>query len=185
MKKLEYTTLATNQEIEQLLALQQSNLPNNISPDEALAQGFVTVEHDFELMKAMNDAEAHIIAKDGEAVVGYCLVMLESFQDRIPVLQPMFDLFATLHYKEKPLSNYNFFVMGQVCVDKAYRGQGVFDGMYAALGETYGDKYDFVITEIATRNIRSIKAHQRVGFELLHQYTDPRGEAWDIVLWEF
>lgn len=180
-----YTTLNTHQEIEQLLALQQSNLPANISPEEAIEQGFVTVEHDFELMQAMNNAEAHIVAKDGDKVVGYCLVMLDSFQDRIPVLQPMFDLFVTLNYQGKPLNDYHFFVMGQVCIDKAYRGQGVFDGMYAQLGKTYAHKYDFVITEVATRNQRSIKAHQRVGFDLLHHYVDPRGEAWDIVLWEF
>ncbi|EAY27638.1 GNAT family N-acetyltransferase [Microscilla marina] len=185
MKQLVYTTLHGPQEIKQLLALQQRNLPVNISTSEAHEQGFVTVEHDFELMQAMNSTEAHIIAKDGDTVVGYCLVMLESFQDRIPVLQPMFDLFGNLSYRQKPLSDYCFFVMGQVCIDKAYRGQGVFDGMYAQLGQVYGSKYDFVVTEVATRNQRSIKAHARVGFQLLHQYTDPRGEAWDIILWDF
>ncbi|OJJ22445.1 GNAT family N-acetyltransferase [marine bacterium AO1-C] len=185
MTQINYTLLTTDAEIHQLLALQQSNLPKSISSEEAQNQGFVTVEHNFELMKAMNDAEAHVIAKNEQEVVGYCLVMLSSFQDRIPVLQPMFALLDGLNYKNKSLSEYQYFVMGQVCIDKAYRGQGIFDGLYLNLKQNYLNKYDFVVTEVATRNVRSIKAHQRVGFELLHRYTDPRGEEWDVIIWDF
>ena len=185
MTPINYTLLATPAEIDQLLDLQKSNLPQNISAPEAQSQGFVTVEHDFELLKAMNDAEAHVIAKDQQQVVGYCLVMLASFQDRVPVLQPMFALLDGLSYQNKSLTTYQYFVMGQVCVAKDHRGRGIFDGMYQGLKQYYHQKYDFVVTEVATRNIRSIKAHQRVGFELLHCYTDPRGEEWDVILWDW
>lgn len=185
MPEIQYSLLNTEAEIHQLLALQQSNLPQNISGEEAKSQGFLTVEHDFDLMKAMNDAEAHVIAKDQGQVIGYCLVMLSSFQDRIPVLQPMFALLDGLSYHQKLLVDYQYFVMGQVCIDKNYRGQGVFDGLYQNLARHYHQKYDFVVTEVATRNVRSIKAHQRVGFELLHRYTDPRGEEWDVIIWNW
>ena len=185
MSEIQYSLLSTEAEIHQLLALQQSNLPQNISGEEAKSQGFVTVEHNFDLMKAMNDAEAHVIAKDQGQVIGYCLVMLSSFQDQIPVLQPMFALLDGLSYHQKLLAEYQYFVMGQVCIDKNYRGQGVFDGLYQSLAQHYHQKYDFVVTEVATRNVRSIKAHQRVGFELLHRYTDPRGEEWDVIIWNW
>lgn len=185
MSTIKYTLLSTDDEIHQLLALQQANLPKKITHEEAKEQGFVTVEHDFELMQAMNNAKAHVIAKDQDTIVGYCLVMLESFQDRIEVLQPMFEVFSHLTYQEKALLEYRFFVIGQICVDKAYRGQGIFDGMYQALQKQYTQQFDFVVTEVATRNVRSSKAHDRVGFELLHRYTDPRGEEWDIILWDW
>ena len=185
MTQINYTLLTTDTEIHQLLALQQSNLPQNISSQEAQSQGFVTVEHDYALMKAMNDAEAHVIAKDQQTVIGYALVMLSSFQDRIPVLQPMFALLDGLNFKDKQLSDCQYFVMGQVCIDKNYRGQGIFDGLYENLQKNYHQKYEFVVTEVATRNVRSIKAHQRVGFELLHRYTDPRGEEWDVIVWDW
>jgi RimJ/RimL family protein N-acetyltransferase len=45
-------------------------------------------------------------------------------------------------------------------------------------------KYDFVITEIATHNTRSLRAHEKVGFRLLHNYTDATDE-WDVVLWNW
>jgi RimJ/RimL family protein N-acetyltransferase len=44
--------------------------------------------------------------------------------------------------------------------------------------------YDFVLTEIATRNTRSIRAHEKVGFQLLHRFSDEK-EQWDIVVWDW
>ncbi len=38
--------------------------------------------------------------------------------------------------------------MGQVAVAAGYRGQRVFDRMYAKLREAYMDRYDFVATEV-------------------------------------
>ena len=40
--------------------------------------------------------------------------------------------------------------------------------------ELMKDKYDFVITEIATLNTRSIRAHEKVGFELLNRFKDEK-----------
>ena len=41
-------------ELEQILDLQQRNLPKNISQEEREKEGFVTVEHDLDLLRAMN-----------------------------------------------------------------------------------------------------------------------------------
>lgn len=53
------------------------------------------------------------------------------------------------------------------------------------LTKTILHKYDFAITEIHKSNIRSIKAHARIGFELIHSYKDPNGDEWDIVIWDW
>ena len=55
--------------------------------------------------------------------------------------------------------------MGQVAVAAGYRGQRVFDRMYAKLREAYLDSHDFVVTEVSARNPRSLAAHYRVGFK--------------------
>ena len=51
-------------ELEQILELQQRNLPKTISEDESAKEGFVTVEHTLNLLKSMNDVCGHIIAVD-------------------------------------------------------------------------------------------------------------------------
>ncbi len=78
----------------------------------------------------------------------------------------------------------SYLVMGQVYIDKAYRGRGVFDGIYAKMQAEFSSKYDYLITEIASRNTRSRRAHQRVGFEHLLSYSADR-EQWELVLWDW
>lgn len=42
---IEYTTAKTNEEILQILELQKSNLPQNLTDEQKATQGFVTVLH--------------------------------------------------------------------------------------------------------------------------------------------
>ena len=59
-----YTTASTTEELLQILSLQRMNLKSSISAEEMNQEGFVTVEHDLDLLKRMNNACPHIIAKD-------------------------------------------------------------------------------------------------------------------------
>src|SRR5688572_31303460 len=133
-------------------------------------QGFVTVEHTLDNLQKMNEIEPHIIAKIDRQVIAYLLAMTPAFQDSLPVLKPMFQVFESLRYKGKAVAACRYIVVGQVCVDKVYRGQGILANCYQAYKNIFQPKYDFAITEIATRNIRSINAHKRIGFNELHRY---------------
>lgn len=181
---IHFTTVSNQLELEGILSLQAKNLPTNISEKEAKEQGFVTVQHDLELLSAMNHPYPHIIAKKNDHVVGYTLVMLPAFGNAIPILRPMFEKIDTLRFKNKPLMDTNYFVMGQVCVDKTCRRQGVFSGLYQQMKEEMSSKFDCIITEVATRNIRSMNAHQHVGFEVINIYTVAE-EEWAIVGWNW
>jgi len=179
------TTAQSDQDLKEIIVLQTINLPKNISIEEAQKQGFVTVVHDFDILKKMNEDEAHIIAKLDGKVVGYCLAMTQKFKSDIPVLVPMFDKMDEQTYNGKFIRDYNYITCGQVCVAKEARGQGIFDQMYHHYRDTYSSKYDLILTEIATRNQRSIRAHYRVGFETLLCYTADNGEEWEIVIWKW
>lgn len=182
--QVRFTTINNDEDIQQVLALQRANLSTQVSLEVAASQGFVTVQHDFDLLKKMNEAIPQVIAKEGDQVVGYALVMLPSFQDLIPVLKPMFLLFDSIEYFGKKITGYQYYVMGQICVAESHRGAGIFDGMYQKHRELYQGKFDFIVTEIATRNIRSLRAHQRVGFEAVHSFQDET-DYWEIVVWDW
>lgn len=182
---LTFTHASSDAHLQGILRLQQLNLPKNIATSEALEQGFVTVEHDFETLKAMNKAEPHVVALDSTGeVAGYALVMLAEFGAKIPVLVPMFDLLNSLSVDGKRLGETRFFAMGQVCVDKKWRGQGVFSGLYQEMGRRFLGKYDWIVTEVATRNTRSMRAHEKVGFKTIHFYED-QTDHWAVVVWDF
>ena len=179
------TTATTDQHLHQILQLQKVNLPKNISIQEYEQEGFVTVDHDFDTLKKMNAPYPHIIALNEEEVVGYALVMLQSIKDDIEILKPMFEQIDNIHYKSKPIADGKYFVMGQVCVAKAYRRQGVFYRMYEELKRTTQNHFDMVVTEVSSHNVRSLKAHQKQGFENILSFEAPDGHPWEILVWDF
>lgn len=177
------TTVSTDDEVREIGALQASNLPVALTPEAMVTQGFVTVCHDLEVLARMNRQAPAIIAKAGGHVVGYALVMPREFAPFVPVLRPLFETLDALTWQGTPLAgNARWFVMGQVCIGDGYRGIGIFDALYRAMAETYRDRYDFTITEVAARNTRSLRAHARVGFQTIHVYQDATiGEEWHVV----
>ncbi len=70
-----FKSVTSAEEIFQLLELQKINLPKNLSEVEINTHGFVTVIHDYETLKKMNNIEPSIIAKKDDLVIGYLLAM--------------------------------------------------------------------------------------------------------------
>ena len=182
---IQYSIAKTNPELEQILALQKANLPEALSADEIESQGFVTVSHDFHLLAEMNAKCPHIIAKSNDKIIGYALVMLKDFKDRIPVLVPMFEQIDRIVYNGKILSEIDYFIMGQVCIAKEFRGRGIFRALFEKMKIEMASKYQLIITEVASRNIRSLKAHFKVGFKTINEYSSKEGEEWAIIAWDW
>jgi ribosomal protein S18 acetylase RimI-like enzyme len=166
-------------ELQQILELQRANLARNLSPEEIASQGFVTVEHTLPILERMHAIAPSIVALDGAALAGYALTMPPECRPFIPVLEPM-----CLRLESLGIVGQRFYVMGQICVGKRWRGRGVFDLLYRAhQGELRG-RYDLCITEVATRNTRSMRAHERVGFRTIERYRDATDE-WALLRWDF
>lgn len=180
-----YSPSKTDIELAEILQLQKINLPQNLTEDEIMSQGFVTVSHSLDDLRKLNTYEQHLVMKDENKVVGYLLAMTQHCKHDIPVLIPMFEMFDKIIYKDKLISEYNYIVVGQVCIAKDYRGQGLLNECYAAYKNNFKEKYDFAITEIATTNTRSINAHKRIGFFEIHRYTDHNNIEWSIVMWDW
>lgn len=181
MSETVYKKASTEDELRQILELQEKNHFGSAGKDAK--DGFVTVKHTLELLTDMNNAAPHVIAKQGDKVIGYALVMLPSFGNRIPVLYSLFEMLSGILYNGKKLSEYKYYVMGQVCVAEEARGTGVFDMLYQKHKEFYSGEYELCVTEVSVRNLRSIRAHERAGFKSIHRYTDENDE-WDIIALE-
>jgi len=179
---IQYDLAHRPQDLIDILQLQQVNLPKSISKSEALEQGFVTIEHDLALLEKMNHPYPHIVARDQDKVIAYALVLLKSITKDLPILQSMMDIINQISYQEKYLKDTRYFVMGQVCVDKEYRGQGVFQRLYEEMKNRMKSDFDYIITEVAHRNQRSIRAHAKVGFQNIKEHYSEKGELWVILL---
>ncbi len=175
MYRIRYHTAKTDEELTQVLKLQSANLPDQLTEEETEAEGFVTVAHTLELLRAMNDKCPHILAKSGNLVVGYALCMHPDFKADIDVLKPMFREIEKLLPKEE-----SYIIMGQVCISKTYRKQGIFRGLYEKMKAATQDAYSRIITEVDHRNQRSLQAHFAAGFRELSQY-ESGGRLWHLI----
>lgn len=181
---IELTTVTNDRELEQILDLQQRNLPHNIGETEMKEEGFVTLVHDIDVLQKMHELGPSVIALHENKIIGYALVMHRGCRQLFPPLEPMFAKLDMLQYNLRPLNNYEFYVMGQVCIDKEFRGKGIFDSLYHKHKELHSGQYSFILTEVATRNERSLRAHKRVGFQTLNIYRDKLDE-WAVILWNW
>ncbi len=171
-----YKQAQTDAELNQILVLQQQNLPKNLPESEQLKEGFLTVEHNFELLKKMNEAFPHTIAKDGEQVVGYALSMHPGFEDEVEILKPMIHQINTIVDKTS-----SYIIMGQICVAKTHRGKGVFRGLYQNMQKFTSGSFESIITGVNKKNTRSIKAHSAIGFKELSYYKS-NGKEWALIV---
>jgi len=180
-----HSTLVYNDaELQQILDLQQQNLPKNISAEELRSQGFVTFQHDLKTLQQFHELAPSVIVKDDDKVIAYALTVVNEARYIFPPMESMFKLLETLQWKNKPFSIYSYYEMGQVCVSKDYRGKGVFEMLYQQHKESYSGKYDLLVTKISTNNHRSLRAHEKVGFEIALIEKDDLDE-WVVVVWDW
>ena len=172
-------------DLEGVLRLQRANLRSALTDEEIQSQGFVTVTHSALVLQNLNAIERHIIAIDHGRVVAYLLAMTKQSRFEVPLLLPMFERFESVQYNGRPVADQEYMVVGQVCVAKEYRGQGILDKCYAAYKKCFESTYDFAITEIAHTNHRSLAAHKRVGFKEIDRYATGDGTQWCMVLWDW
>jgi len=175
---ISYSRSGNDQELLNILEIQRRNVKSVLSGEEVRSQGFVTVVHDLELLKKMHGYCPHILARNGDKIVGYALAMVPELRHDIPVLASLFEM------TDARLSGRNYLVMGQICIDKPFRGRGLFSGMYEFYREQLQREYECLVTEVSDENQRSLKAHLHLGFEILHTRVD-KGAEWKMLVWRW
>lgn len=179
MSAINYQRATLLIELQQIIELQYQNDRNNLSGEEQNQEGFITVQHNIALLEKMNKECAHILAKRDNKVIGFALVMLPSFRNEIEILKPMFEEIELLVPKNK-----NYVVMGQICIDKPFRRQGVFRGLYEFFKTELQFEYNYLFTEVSALNIRSMNAHESIGFKINTSYIS-NGVVWNIISWDW
>ena len=169
------------EDLEAIRLLQAQNLKQNLSEADWRQNGFVTCVYDTAMLEDMCGPMRHVIARADGQLAGYTLCMLRHSFQQFPILYPMFDLFNEMNIKGKPLVEYSFAVVGQICVHKDYRRQGVLQKMYQSMVHQLKGQYDYLFTEIDVENIPSLRAHEVYGFLQYKRYLDQNNQNWVVV----
>jgi GNAT superfamily N-acetyltransferase len=186
-KKAEVTEikLVTNKhELEGILQLQKANLSRLISREEAEAEGFVTAEYTLDFLQQMHAAGPSVIAVADNTVVGYALVAAPAIKGGHALLDDLFEAVDNIVFKNKRLAEQPYVLVGQLCVAKTHRRQGLAGRLYEYYKQQYSAQYEYCITDVVTSNQQSLLAHQKSGFEVIRRFSYG-GDEWDIVLWDW
>ncbi len=184
MLKPEVKLVTAPEEINAIKELQNLNLRPNISDEEAASQGFLTASYTLEYLESMNADAPSVIAKTGDEVVGYAMVTTQALRNGHDLMADLFNTIDRTNYGGRLLREANYVVVGQLCVAKGYRGQGLVQQMYEHFRHCYAEQFEYLVTDVAQANVRSLKAHQKAGFQVIDTLTYG-GIGWDIVLWDW
>ncbi|MDG1823744.1 MAG: GNAT family N-acetyltransferase [Flavobacteriaceae bacterium] len=174
----------TSREIEEIRDLQEVNLKGNIRKKNRLSEGFLTAKYEHDFLKAMNDLTPAIIAKQNGVVVGYALATDRSLLTQHPLLNDLGAQINKIPFGGKFIGDFDYLVVGQLCVAKEVRGRGLAQDLYAQFKATYESRYPFAITDVDRENLASLKAHLKVGFQVVSmlQYG---GSNWHVIIWDW
>jgi len=164
--------------------LQRENLFKNLLPGVAEKEGFVTAEYSFEFLKNLHGDCPSIVAVDGDKIAGNALVALTSIRNFHDLLSDLFNAIDKVKYKGEFLKDKSYVVVGQLCVARDYRGQGLANRLYQFFRSQLSGQFDYCLTDVARDNPGSLKVHLKSGFQVVDtlQYG---GLEWDIVLWDW
>lgn len=175
-----FTFEAKDLHLHEILDLQRKNLRSSLSTSESNDQGFVTMQYTFDELKKMHEAKPHLVILLDDHVIGYALAMPRTYRHFFSELEPMFNMIDAQISKDPPTLESDYLVMGQVCIAKEFRGTGLFQQLYDVYLKHYKPLFNMIVTEIATMNKRSIRAHKNVGFIDVATHTDNEGIEWII-----
>ncbi|MBY0536181.1 MAG: hypothetical protein K2P88_10040 [Chitinophagaceae bacterium] len=174
----------TPDEIHQIAALNQRYQKAGLSADYIKEQGFVSWSYPVSLLEQMHALCPSVIAVKEGKVVAYALVAVREAASFHQELKLLLEKIEPLALNGKAIGDHSFYMMGQLCVDESCRGLALPDKMYAFHQEQLKDRYDYMITTISLQNTRSIRVHERSGFETIHEIHDHFGN-WVVVVKEF
>ncbi len=172
------------EQLKKIHLLNQQNLKLNLSKEICREEGFVSWLYPLELLKQMHLISPSVIVQHEGQIAGYALTATKEMRPFHPDLDIMFQNLQELQYEGRSLAYCNFYCMGQICVAKNFRGQGIVNLLYQKHKEINSKQYEFILTEISTANLRSLKAHEKIGFKKIYNYRD-KMDDWDVVVWNW
>ena len=163
---------ATIDDIAQIEELQKKYHVSFIS-EEDKKSGFVTTLFTREQLTELIEQEDGIsLACDGDKVVAYAMAGSWEFWSKWPLFQYMIADLENVTYLGQQLTTENSYQYGPVCIDMAYRGQGVLENLFAHSARRMSRRYPILITFINHLNPRSYTAHtKKVGLDVIKDFS--------------
>jgi hypothetical protein len=153
----------------------------NLSEEEKRKWGFVSLGTSPEILKEIIEKEGLFVAKEGNKLIGYLIVMEVETAKNVPFFGPLINYIQNIKINNKYLSDYKYCIIAQICISKEFRGSGLLEKLYSYIKNKLSTKYEIGVGEINAINFRSLAAHiNKIGFKVIGEYSF-QNEKWYVV----
>ncbi|SRR5581483_2307128 len=142
----------------QILRLQSENYIANLSEAER-AQGFLSAQFSAAQTARIAEDLGTMVAVVEDQVAGFLCAFRKEFETGSPVIAEMLRCYDRLNFEGRPLSAFESYIYGPVCIGRDYRGAGLLRGLYEAQKSDLAGKYDIGVAFVARSNPHSLSAH--------------------------
>lgn len=156
---------AVSNDLDGLLDLLKANHINSI-PEEEKKNGFVTTNITKEQLYNLMETEKGITVavNDNNQVIGFALAGSWNFWQPWPLFTHMIEHLEEFKLNGETLTVENSYQYGPVCIDKKYRGTGIFEKLFNFSLKSMAERFPYMVTFINQVNPRSYAAHtKKVG----------------------
>jgi hypothetical protein len=175
--------IAIESDIAKILKLQSANLYTNLSEAEK-TDGFVTTPFTTEQIKTLIDQTGVFVADRDNTIAGYIFAGSWNFFSQWAIFPHMVSRFPQLKFQGMPITTNSTFQYGPVCIDRTWRGKGVFPQLFETMRSSFSSRFPIGITFINQINSRSLFAHnQKLNLEIIDEFEFNGNSYYSLGFW--
>ncbi len=149
---------ALPEDYEAILKLQSANYIANVAEADR-KEGFLSAEFSPRQVAEMAEDLGVMIAVDAGVLAGYLCAFRNEFDHGSPVLAEMIKSYPRVMLEGNPLSTYDSYIYGPVCISKAHRQRGLLRGLYRAQIKELAGRFEAGVAFVSRGNPHSLQAH--------------------------
>jgi hypothetical protein len=157
VSKIQYRR-ATPDDYAAILDLQCANYLANLSEEER-EQGFLSAQFTPKQTAQIAEDLGTMVALVDDQVVGFLCAFRKEFPTGSPVIAKMLEAYDRLIFEGRPLSAFNSYIYGPVCIGRGYRRRGLLRGLYEAQKKDLAGQFEIGVAFVSRSNPHSLSAH--------------------------
>ena len=141
-----------------ILRLQSANFIANLTAEER-EQGFLSAQFSAAQTAQIAEDLGTMVALVGDRVAGFVCAFRNEFETGSPVIARMLESYHHLSFENRPLSSFNSYIYGPVCIGREHRQLGLLRGLYEAQKNDLAGRFDLGVAFVSRNNPHSLQAH--------------------------
>jgi predicted GNAT superfamily acetyltransferase len=141
-----------------IIRLQRADYIGNLTEEER-REGFLSAEFSLEQVAAIATDLGIAVVTVGDEIAGCLCAFRREFDHGSPVVAKMLEAYEQARFEAKPLSAFNSYIYGPVCIAREYRRRGLLRGLYEFQKRDLAGRFEVGVALVSHDNPHSMQAH--------------------------